>query len=249
LLAVMAQTVTDRLVKDGRPRDELLRSHLRHAARYADIAWCASHGELADCPSWQAERRQQSERLVLTELKRHLPPEADISGRATNADDTSVTPDLMPDPEAVTDPLACDTDPETRPGNGSGTPLVSAAASSGSARQPGEPSHPGAQSAGDGDSIDALAAQLLADGPFDDATDLHWATVPRDEPARVGEPVVSGSAATSSGSTSSGVTLSPSVVTLLSRLLADGRWPSVTQRDIASQVGRLLHRNPAPSTD
>ncbi|MGH8877539.1 MAG: hypothetical protein ACRD0P_09390 [Stackebrandtia sp.] len=81
LVAVMSQTVTERLINDGRPRDELYRKHMRNAARYADIAWCASHGELAQCPSWRSERREHTEQQVLAELRRHLPADVgDLAG-------------------------------------------------------------------------------------------------------------------------------------------------------------------------
>ena len=73
LAAIMSGTVAGRLIDDGRPRDELLRKHMRNAARYADIAWCASHGELAPCPSWRGQRREHTEQQVLAELRRHLP--------------------------------------------------------------------------------------------------------------------------------------------------------------------------------
>ena len=85
LVSVMGGTVGDRLGYDGRPRDVVMRAHLVNAAVYADIAWCASHGDLAGCVSWRSERQDKSERLILTELKRHLPPEVDGQHRSFGA--------------------------------------------------------------------------------------------------------------------------------------------------------------------
>ncbi|HZE41232.1 MAG TPA: hypothetical protein VE172_20725 [Stackebrandtia sp.] len=73
LIKVLVGAAARRLVDAGPRRPETVRSHLVDAAIHADIAWCATHGELARCPSWADHRATTPERVILTELRRYLP--------------------------------------------------------------------------------------------------------------------------------------------------------------------------------
>gem|GEM_PF-5378352 len=73
LVSVMAAVATANLIAiDGLAR--AIRAHLIEAAVCADIAWCAAHGQLADCPSWRKAERD-GESAILVRLRRFLPPE------------------------------------------------------------------------------------------------------------------------------------------------------------------------------
>lgn len=71
LVAIMAQVAYNGLTASGRNSAQTVRAHMVNAVSYADIAWCASHGELLNCPSWLEQRREKSEHMVLSELNRH----------------------------------------------------------------------------------------------------------------------------------------------------------------------------------
>jgi hypothetical protein len=61
---------------DSAQRLETVRSELIDAGCFADIAWCAAHGMLTDCPSWRLQLTDASEQDVLTRLRRFLPVKA-----------------------------------------------------------------------------------------------------------------------------------------------------------------------------
>lgn len=162
LVAIMSETVTDKLAADGRPRDQIFRAHMSNAAQYADIAWCASHGDLVGCPSWNAQKQDKNERAILNELKRHVAPEPSrdsVEGKGAN----------------------------------------SATENGDAARSP----------------VGATGGAAAAPRPRTGAKRGH-----------------SGSA--------HGVVLPEAMVDLMSRLLDDGRWPSMAQREIAVRTRQTL---------
>ncbi|WP_147132820.1 hypothetical protein [Stackebrandtia albiflava] len=74
LVSVMAATATAELIMiDG--VEAAVRSHLVEAAECADLAWCAAHSRLTDCPTWRRRRVADSERAILIALRRYLIPE------------------------------------------------------------------------------------------------------------------------------------------------------------------------------
>ncbi|HIW61461.1 MAG TPA: hypothetical protein H9881_03310 [Candidatus Stackebrandtia excrementipullorum] len=76
VIAVMATSATADLVEiAGLTR--AIRSHMVEAAVCADMAWCAAHGQLAECPSWRRSERE-GEAAVLVRLQRFLPPKTKI---------------------------------------------------------------------------------------------------------------------------------------------------------------------------
>lgn len=75
VVSVMATSATADLV-DITGLARAIRSHMVEAAACADMAWCAAHGQLADCPSWRRSVRD-GEAGILVRLRRFLPPAAD----------------------------------------------------------------------------------------------------------------------------------------------------------------------------
>lgn len=81
VVSAMATSVTAGLIEiTGLAR--AIRSHLVEAAVCADMAWCAAHGQLADCPSWR-RCEGDGEAAILVRLRRFLPaPNTDESEQA-----------------------------------------------------------------------------------------------------------------------------------------------------------------------
>ncbi len=71
LIGAMSQTVFDGLSASGQKCVTTVRNHLVNAVDYADLAWCAAHGELIECPSWRKQREEKTEHMILKELQRH----------------------------------------------------------------------------------------------------------------------------------------------------------------------------------
>ena len=71
LIAAMAQAVFDGLTASGQECVATVRNHLVNAVEYADLAWCAAHGELMSCPSWRKQCEEKTEHMILRELQRH----------------------------------------------------------------------------------------------------------------------------------------------------------------------------------